>query len=183
MLLPNNDKSNQRKQRIKGAPGSPVLRARCFRCRGPGLRAKPRARKPPGREKGKQAPPPAGSVAHPSIHLSPTEKILRVQGRRSPEKPGLGPSSLPRAHSRPHWLLAGRRQQGPWSPAQRSAAVGVSATRSCPALRDPVDSRTLCPWDFPDKNTGVGCHFLFQRIFPTRGSNLHLPPCRQTLYH
>ena len=20
----------------------------------------------------------------------------------------------------------------------------------------------LCPWDFPDKNTGVGCHFLFQ---------------------
>ena len=32
----------------------------------------------------------------------------------------------------------------------------------------------LCPWDFPDKNTGVGCHALLQGIFPTQGSNLHL---------
>ena len=23
-------------------------------------------------------------------------------------------------------------------------------------------ARLLCPWDFPDKNTGVGCHFLPQ---------------------
>ena len=28
-----------------------------------------------------------------------------------------------------------------------------------------------CPWDFPGKYTGVGCHFLFQRIFLTHGSN------------
>ena len=28
----------------------------------------------------------------------------------------------------------------------------------------------LCPWDFPAKNTGVGCHFLLQGIFLTRGS-------------
>ena len=26
----------------------------------------------------------------------------------------------------------------------------------------------LCPWNFPDKNTGVGCHFLLQGIFPTQ---------------
>ena len=32
----------------------------------------------------------------------------------------------------------------------------------------------LCPWDFPGKKTGVGCHFLLQGIFPTQGSNLHL---------
>ena len=32
----------------------------------------------------------------------------------------------------------------------------------------------LCPWDFPGKNTGVGCHFLLQGIFPTQGSNPHL---------
>ena len=31
--------------------------------------------------------------------------------------------------------------------------------------------------------TGVGCHFLLQGIFPTQGSNLGLPHCRQTLYH
>ena len=28
-------------------------------------------------------------------------------------------------------------------------------------------ARLLCPWDFPGKNTGVGCHFLLQGIFPT----------------
>ena len=27
---------------------------------------------------------------------------------------------------------------------------------------------------FPGKNTGVGCHFLFQGVFPTQGSNLCL---------
>ena len=32
----------------------------------------------------------------------------------------------------------------------------------------------LCPWDFPGKNTGVGCHFLLQGNFPTQGSNLRL---------
>ena len=38
--------------------------------------------------------------------------------------------------------------------------------------------RLLCPWDSPGKNTGVGCHALLQKIFPTQGSNsglLHLP--------
>ena len=32
----------------------------------------------------------------------------------------------------------------------------------------------LSPWDFPGKNTGVGCCFLLQGIFPTQRSNLHL---------
>ena len=32
----------------------------------------------------------------------------------------------------------------------------------------------LCPWDFPGKNTGVGCHFLLQGIFQAQGLNLHL---------
>ena len=35
----------------------------------------------------------------------------------------------------------------------------------CPTLCDPLDcspSRFLCPWDFPGKNTGVGCHFHLQ---------------------
>ena len=31
--------------------------------------------------------------------------------------------------------------------------------------------------------SGVGCHFLFQMIFPTQGSILGLPHCWQTLYH
>ena len=38
-------------------------------------------------------------------------------------------------------------------------------------------TRLLCPWNFPSKNTGVDCHFLFQGIFLTQGPNpclLHL---------
>ena len=34
--------------------------------------------------------------------------------------------------------------------------------------------RLLCPWDFPGKNIGVGCHFLLQGIFPTQRLNLCL---------
>ena len=36
--------------------------------------------------------------------------------------------------------------------------------------------------DCPGNSPGVDCHFLFQGIFPTQGSNLGLPHCRQTLY-
>ena len=43
-------------------------------------------------------------------------------------------------------------------------------------------TRLLCPWDFPAKDIGVGCHFLLQRIFPTQGSNPGLLHCRQILY-
>ena len=35
---------------------------------------------------------------------------------------------------------------------------------------------------FQASNTGVGCHFLFQRIFLTQGSNLHFLYCKQCLY-
>ena len=37
-----------------------------------------------------------------------------------------------------------------------------------------LPTRLLCPWDFPGKNTAVGCHFLLQGTFPTQGSNLRL---------
>ena len=47
---------------------------------------------------------------------------------------------------------------------------------SCSIMSDSLwphglqSTRLLCPWDFPGKNTRVGCHFLLQRIFPTQGS-------------
>ena len=49
-----------------------------------------------------------------------------------------------------------------------------SVTQSCPTLCDPrtVVHRDLCPWNFSGRNTGAGCHFLLQGIFPTQGSNL-----------
>ena len=43
-------------------------------------------------------------------------------------------------------------------------------------------ARLLHPWNFPGKNTGVGCRFLLQEIFPTQGLNSRLQHCRQTLY-
>ena len=42
--------------------------------------------------------------------------------------------------------------------------------------------RVLCPWNSPGKNTGVACHALLQRIFPTQGSNPGHPRCRWILY-
>ena len=44
-------------------------------------------------------------------------------------------------------------------------------------------TRLLHPWDFPGKNTGVGCHFLLQEIFPIQRLNRGLLHRRQTLYH
>ena len=43
----------------------------------------------------------------------------------------------------------------------------------CSTLWDPMDcSPPSSPWDFPGKNTGEGCHFLLQGIFPTQGLKL-----------
>ena len=51
------------------------------------------------------------------------------------------------------------------------------SAQSCPTLCDPMDCSpsVICPWDFPGKSTGLDCHFLPQRIFPTQGSNSGLP--------
>ena len=56
----------------------------------------------------------------------------------------------------------------------------------CPTLYGPMDHSppgSSVHWDSPSKNTGVGCHALFQGIFPTQGSKPGLPPCRWILYY
>ena len=57
--------------------------------------------------------------------------------------------------------------------------------QSCLTLCNPVDCSLPAPpsMDFPAKSTGMGCHFVLQRIFSTQGSNPVLPHCRQALYH
>ena len=53
-------------------------------------------------------------------------------------------------------------------------------------LCGPQSTRLLWPWSSPGKNTGVGCHFLLQGIFPTQGSNprlLCVQIDRQVLHH
>ena len=43
-------------------------------------------------------------------------------------------------------------------------------------------TRLPSPGNFTGKNTGVGCHFLHQGVFPTQGLDLSLPHCRWRLY-
>ena len=53
----------------------------------------------------------------------------------------------------------------------------VVLSHVCLTPFDPVDCclpGSSFPWDFPGKNTGVGCHFLLQENFPTQGLNPNL---------
>ena len=57
------------------------------------------------------------------------------------------------------------------------SSQGTKQKWSCSVMSNclcPVDCSlpgSLRPWNFLGKSTGVGCHFLLQRIFPTQGSN------------
>ena len=62
----------------------------------------------------------------------------------------------------------------------------VLVAQSCLTLCDPMKCSppgSSVHGDSPDKNTGVGCHSLLQRIFPIQGSNLRLLHHRQILHH
>ena len=56
----------------------------------------------------------------------------------------------------------------------------------CSFVCDPMDymwpAGLLCLWDFPSKNTGVGCHFLLQEIFPDPGIKLASPALADGLF-
>ena len=45
---------------------------------------------------------------------------------------------------------------------------GGLVTKSCPILGTPwtvARQPPLCPWDFPNENTGLGGHFILWGIF------------------
>ena len=64
----------------------------------------------------------------------------------------------------------------------RTMPLSPRQEMSHPVLHGLQPTRLLCPWDFPGKDAGVGCHFLFQGIFPTQRSNPGLLHFRQILY-
>ena len=66
----------------------------------------------------------------------------------------------PRAESCPH------STQSSFTTCLQSVHCCCSFVKSCPALCSPMDC---------GPPTRVGCHVLLQGIFPTQGSNLHLP--------
>ena len=63
----------------------------------------------------------------------------------------------------------------PWTqdPSGLQSAAAAKSLQSCPTLLPQrwQPTRLRRPWDSPDKNTGVGCHFLLHGIFLTQGSN------------
>ena len=54
--------------------------------------------------------------------------------------------------------------------------VLAKSLQLCPTLCNPMDcsppGSSVC--GIPDKDAGVGCHFLLQGVFPTQGSTSHL---------
>ena len=59
-------------------------------------------------------------------------------------------------------------------------SIRASASASVPHGLQPA--RFLCLWNSPGKKTGVGCHSLLQRFFPTQGLNPSFLHFRQILY-
>ena len=89
--------------------------------------------------------------------------------RRIPGSTPCLPHSLP--HSSPYLLKA--EVYRPVSLPFLQSCHQVLAPQSCLTLCDPMDCSppgSVCPWDYPGKNTGGGYHFLFQGIFSTRVS-------------
>ena len=63
------------------------------------------------------------------------------------------------------------------------ACMHAKSLQSCLTLCNPMDkqpTRLLCPWDFPGKSTGVGCHcllrlsMLLSQFVPPSPSPLHV---------
>ena len=119
----------------------------------------------------------------------PFQSLQVVKGIRKMAVPSIaGKGCVFRSHGSPERDLRkvvrtqvsavhlGLRAVNLWSP-------GLCA-QSCLTLCNPMDCipPVLCPWDFPGKNTGVGCHFLLQGIFPTQGSNIVSCTGRRILY-
>ena len=112
------------------------------------------------------APPPTEPTVSPPLvtHFLATPwlkggKEIRTQWakERSKAHPGCHVSKST-CSSYPHVLTF---KSGLWS----SAAAAAKSLQSCPTLCDPIESSPAgSPWDFPGKNTGVGCHFLLQRM-------------------
>ena len=100
-------------------------------------------------------------------------KCLRQSGK-SKIRIQIFPAS--KSHSHDHCIL----QQKECDLMSSCCVCCCLIAKSCLTLSQPhwlQPDRLLCSRDFPGKNTGVGCYFLLNRIFPTRRSNpglLHL---------
>ena len=67
----------------------------------------------------------------------------------------MGEHEMGKAFARKQSVLAGS-----------NVSIAAKSRQLCPTLRPNrrQPTRLPCPWDSPGKNTGVGCHFLLQRM-------------------
>ena len=104
--------------------------------------------------------------------------IIRPPSTPQPSLPPPPALSCPEFRSQPQHFL----------PVDFDLHAYAQSLQSCPTLRNLMDCSqpdSSVHGDFSGKNTGVGCHFLYQEMFPTQGSNLHLLcllRCRWILY-
>ena len=70
-----------------------------------------------------------------------------------------------------HGVAKSRAQLSDWTELNWICACVLSCFRRVASLwpQGQQPARLRCPWHFPGKDSGVGCHFLLQGIFPTQG--------------
>ena len=98
--------------------------------------------------------------------------------------------SQPGSSILPYFFLCQIKHESFWSPESNPGLIpdvhACSVAQSCLTLCNPIDcsqpARLLCPQDFSNSNTGVGCHFLLLGIFPNQGSNPCLLYCTRILF-
>ena len=109
--------------------------------------------------------------------------MTRKQNRKLIFKETLGKENSP-TPSKTHFIHLHAFHYKNISASRAIGTLSVSCQVMSDSFQDPMDCSppgSSYPWDFWDKNSGVGCHVLLQGIFPTLGSNLHLL-CWQVVY-
>ena len=101
-----------------------------------------------------------------------TEKLAGPGQRRGPSSGAWGsaePGTPPPGRRGKHSCLWSSVLR--WDKIYFAYVCACVCAQSCPTLwpHGLQPARLLCPWDSPGKNTGVGCHFLFQGNLPDPG--------------
>ena len=135
-------------------------------------------------------PPP--HPATPIILLASIDHLSRQAGHNAQSEKFFEKKSysIPSINMLFHWISKLATFRITWKNLkfQYSDCMSVClVTKSCPTLKPHglYPARLLRPQDSPGENTGVGCHSLLERIFPTQGSNphLHWQACSLPLSH
>ena len=121
-----------------------------------------------------RGPSPPSLMVPPGCLSLPHMEGPPLAGVSHPSSPGLMSSfSLPGITS--CGLSFPLQRWGPASCSRQSlelvfgtVCVSRSVMSNCLWPHGLQPARRLCPWNFPGKNTGVGCHFLLHGIFPPK---------------